>query len=397
MRFVSPFLLLSLTALAADWPQWRGPNRDGISSETGLAASWPSNGPPLVWKIKGLGQGYSSLAISKGRIYTQGQRDGKEWVIALDAKNGNKLWEVPTGNPYSNDRGDGPRGTPTVDGDRVYAINGTGILVSLDAATGKVNWKQNFIEDYGGSVPHWGYSESPLIDGNRLIVMPGGRGASIVSLDKVTGKVQWKAGSDSAGYSSAIVANVGDGRQVIALSAQGAIGVQENTGEVLWRYDKVSNRTANIATPIYHNGSVFVSTAYGTGAALLKVGPKNMTEAYFNRDMMNHYSSSVLMNNTLYGFSNAILMAMDFDTGKVLWRDRSVGKGSVIFAQGNIYALGEDGVMGLVRADRDKYQEISRFSFEKGRLPTWSPPVISDAKLYLRDQDNLYCHDIKAK
>src|SRR5258708_104259 len=139
MRFVSPFLLLSLTTFAADWPQWRGPNRDGISIETGLAASWPSNGPSLVWKIKGLGQGYSSLAISKGRIYTQGQKDGKEWVIALDVKNGNKIWEVPTGSPYSNDRGDGPRGTPTVDGDRVYAINGTGVLVCLDAATGKVN------------------------------------------------------------------------------------------------------------------------------------------------------------------------------------------------------------------------------------------------------------------
>jgi outer membrane protein assembly factor BamB len=397
MRFVSPFLLLSLTTFAADWPQWRGPNRDGISSETGLAASWPTNGPPLVWKVKGLGQGYSSLAISKGRIYTQGQRDGKEWLIALDVKNGNKLWEVPTGSPYSNDRGDGPRGTPMVDGDRVYAINGTGVLVCLDAATGKAHWTQDFVRDYGGSIPHWGYSESPLIDGNRLIVMPGGRGASIVSLDKVTGKVQWKAGSDSAGYSSAIVADIGGVRQVIALSGQGALGVQENTGEVLWHYDKVSNRTANIATPIYHNGAVFVSTAYGTGAALLKVGPKNMTEAYFNRDMMNHYSSSVLVNNTLYGFSNAILMAMDFDTGKVLWRDRSVGKGSVIFAQGNLYALGEDGVMGLVRANRDKYQEISRFSFQKGGLPTWSPPVISDAKLYLRDQDNLYCHDIKAK
>lgn len=397
MRIVSTFLLLSLTVVAADWPQWRGPNRDGISAETGLAASWPSGGPPLVWKIKGLGEGYSSLAISKGRIYTQGQRAGKEWVIALDVKTGNKLWEIAAGNPFSNDRGDGPRGTPTVDGDRVYAITGAGALVSLDAATGKVNWTQDFVKDYGGSVPHWGYSESPLIDGNRLIVMPGGRGASVVSLEKLTGKVQWKAGSDAAGYSSAIVADIGGVRQVIALSAQNALGLQESTGEVLWRYDKVSNRTANVATPIYHDGAVFVSTAYGTGCALLKVGKSSMTEAYFNRDMMNHYSSSVLINKTLYGFSNAILTAMDFGDGKVLWRDRSVGKGSVTFAQGHIYALGEDGVMGLVKADPAAYKEVSRFSFNKGSLPTWSPPVISDAKLYLRDQDNLYCHDIKAK
>jgi len=386
MRLVSWFLLLSLTAVAADWPQWRGPNRDGISAETGLAASWPPNGPPLVWKIKGLGDGYSSLAISKGRIYTQGQRDRKEWVIALEVKTGNKVWEVATGSPFSNDRGDGPRGTPTVDGDRLYAITGAGTLVCLDAATGKSLWSQDFVRDYGGQVPHWGYSESPLIDGNRLIVMPGGRGASIVSLDKTTGKVQWKAGSDSAGYSSAIVADVGGVRQVIALSGENALGVQENTGEVLWHYGR-----------IYHDGAVFVSTAYGTGCALLKVSGKNMTEAYFNRDMMNHYSSSVLVGNTLYGYNNNILTAMDFGDGKVLWKDRSVGKGSVIFAQGNLYALGEDGVMGLVRADPSGYKEISRFNFNKGSLPTWSPPVISDAKLYLRDQDNLYCHDIKAK
>jgi outer membrane protein assembly factor BamB len=358
---------------------------------------WPSNGPPLVWKVKGLGDGYSSLAISKGRIYTQGQRGNGEFVIALDVKTGNKLWEVSTGSAFSNDRGDGPRGTPTVDGDRLYVVTGSGNLFCLDVATGKTQWSQDMVKDYRGSIPHWGYSESPLVDGNRLIVMPGGREASLVSLDKMTGKVQWKAGSDSAGYSSAIVADVAGVRQVIALSGESAFGVQENTGEVLWHYNRISNRTANIATPIYHDGSVFLSTNYGTGCALLKLGPKNMTEVYFNRDMMNHYSSSVLVGNTLYGYNNQFLTAMDFATGKMLWRDRSVGKGSVAFADKHIYALGEDGVMGLVAADPAGYKEISRFSFNKGGLPTWSPPVISDAKLYLRDQDNLYCHDVKAK
>ena len=397
MRHLSVFLLLAVSAFAADWPQWRGPNREGISNETGLAASWPSNGPPSVWKIKGLGDGYSSLAIAKGRIYTQGQRGREEFVIALDVKTGNKVWETSTGRSFSNDRGDGPRGTPTLDGDKVYALSGAGVLVCLEAATGKTLWSQDLVKQYGGSVPHWGYSESPLIDGDRLIVMPGGSGASLVSLDKSTGKLQWKAGSDSAGYSSAIVANVGNVREVLALSGESAFGVQENTGEVLWHYNKVANRTANIATPIYHNGELFLSTAYGTGCALLKLDEKKASEVYFNRDMMNHYSSSVLVGNTLYGYSNAILMAMDFATGKVLWRDRSVGKGSVIFADQRIYALGEDGVMGLVEANPGAYKEISRFTFPKGGLPTWSPPVISDAKLYLRDQDNLYCFDIKSK
>lgn len=396
LRFQA-ILILAINASAADWPQWRGPNRDGISNETGLLASWPSGGPPVVWKTNGLGVGYSSLAIVKGRIYTQGQRGNQEYVFAYDVKTGKKLWETPTSGAYSNDRGDGPRGTPTVDGDRLYAMTGDGMVVSLDVSSGKVIWSENVAKKYGGRVPNWGFSESPLIDGDRLIVMPGGRGASLVSLNKQTGALQWKTGSDPAGYSSAVVADVGGVRQILALSGESALGVMEDNGELLWRYTKVSNRTANIATPIYHNGKVFVSTNYGTGCALLNLGPKTMSEAYFNSDMKNHYSSSVLVGDTLYGYNDAILTAMKFNTGAVLWRNRSVGKGSVIYADKHLYLLGEDGVVGLADASPDAYKEVSRFEISKGSLPTWSPPVISDAKLYLRDQDNLYCYNIKAK
>jgi outer membrane protein assembly factor BamB len=240
-------------------------------------------------------------------------------------------------------------------------------------------------------------SESPLIDGDRLIVMPGGRGASIVSLNKRDASLQWKSGDDQAGYSSAIVADVGGTRQIVALSGDAATGVSESTGEMLWRYPKVSNRTANIATPIYHDGFVFVSTSYGTGCALLRIGPRSMAEVYFNRDMKNHYSTSVLVGDTLYGFNDTILTAMDFKTGKVLWRNRSVGKGSVIYAEKRLYVLSEDGVMGLVEANPAEYKEISRFEIAKGQWPTWSPPVISDGRLYLREQDTLISYDIKAK
>ena len=397
MRRLPLVLLLSMLASATDWPQWRGPNRDGISTETGLLAGWPAGGPPVVWKTNGLGEGYSSLAIVKGRIYTQGQRGRQEFVLALDVKTGKKLWETPTSGSYSNDRGDGPRGTPTIDGDRLYAMTGDGVLVCLDTATGKMLWTENVAKKYGGSVPNWGFSESPLIDGNRLIVMPGGRGASLVSLDKSNGALQWKAGEDPAGYSSAIVADVGSVRQVMALSHSSAFGVQEDNGELLWRYTKVANGTANIATPIYQDGQVFVSSAYGTGCALLKLGPKTASEVYFNRDMKNHYSSSVLVGKTLYGYSDSILTAMNFSTGAVAWKHRAVGKGSVMYADKHLYLLSEDGVAGLAEATPEAYREIARFTISKGSLPTWSPPVISDAKLYLRDQDNLSCYDIKAK
>ena len=389
-------LVLSLTlAQAADWPQWRGPDRDGISSETGLLASWPPGGPKVVWRVNGLGVGYSSFAIVGGKMYTQGQRGKQEFVLALDVKTGNKLWETATSRDFENDRGSGPRGTPTFDSGKLYAMTGEGTVVCLDAETGKIVWQVDSVRQFGGSVPHWGYSESPLIDGDRVIVMPGGRGASLVSLDKRTGAVQWKTGDDRAGYSSAILADVSGSRQVIVLSGQSAFGVQDSTGELLWRYNRVANNVANIATPIYHDGAVFLSSAYDTGCALLKLNPKGMQEVYFNRDMMNHYSSSVLLDGVLYGYSNALLTAMDFKTGKQLWRNRSVGKGSVTYADKHLYALGEDGNVGLIEASPDSYKEVSRFEYQKGSLPSWSPLVISDGRMYLRDQDNLTSYDIK--
>lgn len=399
IRFLALIALISIasfTLSAADWPQWRGPNRDGVSTETGLLSSWPASGPPVVWKAEGLGEGYSSLAIAGGKIYTQGQRGRQEFVIALDAASGKKLWETPTSRDYRNDRGDGPRGTPTIDGDRLYAMTGDGVVVCLDTASGKQIWSVSMTQKFGGEIPGWGYSESPLIDGGRLIVMPGGRGASVVSLSKTDGSLQWKAGSDRAGYSSAIVVNVGGVRQVIALSGDAAIGIEEANGEQLWRYAKVSNRTANIATPIYHDGAAFLSSAYGTGCALLKLGPKTMSEVYFSNDMKNHYSSSVLVGDYLYGYNDSILTAMQFATGKVAWKHRSVGKGSVVYADKKLYLLGEEGVAGLAEATPEGYKEISRFSIAKGNLPAWSPPVVANGKLYLRDQDRLISYDIAA-
>jgi len=398
MRFATA-LLFTLPLLAADWPQWRGPNRDGISPETGLLKAWPSGGPRLVWKATGLGEGYSSFSVAGGRLYTQGQRSGVQYVMAFDVSTGKKLWEVENGRAYEERRGNGPRGTPTIDGDRVYALAADGSLVCLDNKTGKKLWGFNIVTRYGGEVPHWGISESPLIDGARVIVQPGGSNASIVALDKTTGKEVWKSAGDPAAYSSGILAQVGGLKQLLHFTSQGAVGLRADNGEQLWRYTQVSNRTANIATPIYRNGHAFFSSDYGTGAALLKLDAdasgKRAQEIYFTREMRNHYSSSILIGQHLYGFSSSVLTAMKFDDGSVAWRDRSVGKGTVIHADGMLYCQGENGTIALVEATPSAYKEVSRFSIAIGGYPLWTLPVIADGHLYLRDQDTLYRYAIK--
>ncbi len=387
---------LSTSLWAADWPQWRGPNRDGISSETGLLDAWPKGGPPLVWKIQGLGEGYSSAAIAGGRLFIQGQQGNEEYVLAYDANTGKQLWRVHTGIAFNESRGHGPRSTPTVDGDRLYALAADGMLVCLETATGKTVWGYNIVDHFHGQVPHWGISESPLVDGDHVIVTPGGRGAAVVALDKMSGKLVWQSQSGTAGYSSPMIYSAGGSRRVVVFTADAAMGLDLATGALQWRYERVANGVANIATPIVHGGEIFLSSDYGTGCVLLKASAAgDASEVYFNRDMRNHYSTSVLVGDYLYGFSSSILTAMKFETGEVAWRDRSVGKGSLIYADRHLYALGEDGVVGLLDATSAGYHEISRFEIPKGGYPTWSQPVIANGKLYLRDQDNLFCYNLK--
>lgn len=390
--------LASAIGVAGDWPQWRGSNRDGISTESGLLKTWPAGGPPIVWKTTGLGEGYSAFSISKGRLFTQGQRGDTEYVMAFDVASGKKLWETGNGHSYRERRGNGPRGTPTLDGTRLFAMSADGTLACLEQATGKALWSVNVVREFGGEVIHWGMSESPLVDGNQLIVMPGGRGASVVALDKTTGRPIWKSQSDRAAYSSAIAFDWAGKRQIAAFSASGVMGLLAKNGELLWRYDRVANQTANIATPIFKDGYLFVSSDYGTGCALLKLDNDGKAqEVYFNREMKNHYSSSVLVGDTLYGFSSSILTAMKFRTGEVSWRTRAITKGTVSYADGMIYALGEDGSLVLVEANPSVYKEVSRFSIAKGDYPTWTPPVIADGRMYVREQDNLYSFDVKAR
>jgi len=382
----------------ANWPQWRGPNRDGISKETGLLKQWPAEGPPLVWKATGAGRGYSSFSISNGKLYTLGLRGDREFVVAFDVATGKEAWATPHGSAFHNDRGDGPRGTPTVDGDRVYALGGNGDLSALDAKTGKLVWTKNVLEAFGGSNITWGISESPLVLGNKVLVNAGGQGASIVALNKSDGSVIWKSQSDEAGYSSAVPLELNGITEVVFFTARRAIGLDAKDGRLLWEYSKPSNNTANVATPIVRANRVFISSDYGTGGGVVEIKPDNKAqEIWFSKDMRNHHSSSVLIGDYLYGFSASILTAIKFDTGEMAWRDRSVGKGSLVFADGNLYLFSENGVVGLAEATPAGYKEKGRFRIQQGSLPTWTHPVVAGGRLYLRDQDTIYAFDVREK
>jgi outer membrane protein assembly factor BamB len=382
-----------------DWPQWRGPNRDGRSSETGLLKDWPAGGPPVAWRASGAGEGYSSFAVADGRLYTLGARGPTEYVIAFDANSGKRLWESENGRRFENDRGSGPRATPTVDGDRLYAFGASGDLSAVDAATGKRLWHVNVLSKFGGSNINWGLSESPLVLSDRILINAGG---PIVALRKSDGAEMWKSeGRDPAGYSSAVLHELGGIRQAIFFTHERVLGVDVSTGRRLWSYEAVANDVANIATPIVRGNRVFVSSDYGTGAALLELTPGDggirAKQVYFTRDMRNHHASSVLVGDHLYGFSSSILTAMSFDTGQVAWRDRSVGKGSLVFADDRLYLFSEGGTVGLAEANATAYREHGRFQIRTGNLPTWSHPVVSGGKLFLRDQDTIYAYDVRAK
>jgi outer membrane protein assembly factor BamB len=394
---------LSVASAAADWPQWRGPQRNGISTETGLLKTWPAAGPALLWSINNIGQGYGSISVKGDRLFVQGSTATASVLYCLNRSDGKVIWQASLGRKLDEGRGNGPRGTPTVDLDRVYVLTENGDLACLQVRDGSPIWRRNILKDFNGSNPNWLISESPLVDGNRLIVTPGGSGAAIVALDKMTGQTLWesKGLSDPAHYASCIAADVGGVRTIMGFTSRAAVGLKASDGTLMWSYKPVANGTANIATPVFSENKVFYTSAYGTGAALLSLKPQGGTvsaeEVYFTKDMQNHHGGVVLVNGYLYGFSNNILTCLEFGTGKKMWQDRSVGKGAVTFADGNLYMLSENNVVGLAEASSTGYHERGRFTIPDQGWPSWAHPVVSDGRLYLRNQGWLAAYDIKAR
>ncbi len=399
--------MVSVEGRPEDWPQWRGPRRDGISSETGLLKQWPADGPPLAWKSTGLGDGYSSVAVANGRIFTMGNQGKDEYVLALNEKDGKIIWSVVVGPVRANGGGyPGPRCTPTIDGDLLYAIGINGDIVCLEVSTGKERWRKEFRKDFRGEGGGWGYSESPLVDGDRVVCTPGGKEASLVALNKKTGALIWKSsGGDVAAYSSIIIGQMGTEKQYIQFMRSSVFGVSARDGKLLWSYRKPANGTANIATPIFSNGFVFAASSYGTGGGLVKLVPSltpvaepedAAKEVYFTKQMKNHHGGLVLLGEYLYGSDESILRCLKFSTGESVWDDRTAGKSSLVYADGHLIARNENGPVTLVEASPKGYFGKGRFQQpDRSGKNTWPHPVVANGRLYLRDQDVLLSYNIK--
>ncbi len=415
-RFGAVLAVLGITAVfgvgawAVDSPQWNGINRDTVSPETGLLKQWPEGGPKLLWKVSGRGENHATVSVAKGRVYGMGLKDGQEYVWAVEAATGKEVWTTPIAKGIQLDAGQGgygPRGTPTIDGSKLYALGVEGTLVCLNVADGKEMWKQNLVKDYGGKVPTWGYSESPLVDGEKVIVTPGNGEATLVAFAKSTGSVLWKAKvpeGDPAHYASAVTATIGGVKQYVQFLSGGVVGIRATDGKFLWRYNRPANHVANCASPIVRGDKVFAASAYGTGggmALVKKEGEKfDATEVYFTKEMMNHHGGVVLVGNYLYGFNDTArgLTCLEFETGKVMWSNKELKKGSVMVADGMIYARSESGPIALVEANPKEYVEHGKFDQpDASDKPKWAHPVIANGHLYISDQGNLFCYDIKGK
>jgi len=398
-------------AATGDWPQWRGLERDAVSKDTGLLKQWPQDGPPLVWTANEMGGGFGSVAVTGGRIYVTGDRGGGQSVTCVNAADGKIIWSAPIGKPA-----DGARSTPTVDGDLLLALSSRGNqeaeIVCLETVTGKEKWRKNFRSDFNGRMmSSWGYSESPLVDGENVICTPGGSDATLVALKKKTGDVVWKAkvpGGDAAGYASAVVAEVGGVRQYVQLLERGIVGVAAKDGKYLWRYDKIANGTANIPTPIVRGDLVFCSTGYNTGAALLKLVPggggTKAEEKYFlpANKFQNHHGGMVLIGDHIYagsGHNNGLPTCIEMKTGKIVWgpeRGAGAESAAIAYADGHVYFRYQNAVMALVEASPKGYKLKGSFKIPNGATPSWSHPVVAGGRLYLRDQDRLLCYDVRA-
>ena len=410
-------LLAAAPALAADWPGWRGPNRDGLSTETGLLPEWGPGGPPLAWKASGIGTGYSSVAVVGDKIFASGDKDGQQRVFALDRNGGRILWQAKLGPAFEESRGGGPRGTPVIDEGRVYALGTDADLVCLDAATGKEIWRRNLARDFGGQMmSRWMWSESPLVDGDRLIFTPGARDAALVAVDKATGKEIWRAatpdlgpeGKDGAGYSSIVVSHGAGVKQYVQLMGRGLVGIRASDGKFLWGYNQVANDVANIATPIVRGDLVFASTGYQTGSVLLELvrsgDSVEARERYFldAKTLQNHHGGLVLVGDHLYaghGHNKGFPICVELESGKVAWggdiRNKGTDSANVLYADGRIYYRYQNGVMVLIEASPGGYVEKGTFEIPDVAGPSWPHLAIADGQLYVREQDTLYCYDLR--
>jgi outer membrane protein assembly factor BamB len=410
------FLAVTATVVsfAADWPQWRGPERNGISKETGLLQEWPKEGPKLLWQSRDVGSGYSTPAIVGERIYLLANEGiENEFVCAFTVQDGTRVWQTrlgQVGNPKQDPNFPGARSTPTVDGQLLFALGSDGDLACVEISNGKVRWQKNLRRDFGGKPGQWAYSESPLVDGNAVICTPGGSEATLIALDKNTGAVLWKSavpGGDEAAYASPIIVEAAGIRQYVQMLGKGLVGVDVRTGKFLWRYDKtVSKYRANIPTPVASNGLIF-SAGAGTGAGLIKLSDNNgevkPEQIYFSPKLPTAIGGAIKIGDHLYGTTGQAMLCLDFMSGQLKWEERALGAASLCFAADRLYLHGENGDVALVEPTADGYREKGRFTppnqpeHSNPMEKAWAYPAVANGRLYLRDHNSLWCYDVKAR
>jgi outer membrane protein assembly factor BamB len=409
-------------AHAGDWPQWRGPDRANVARETGLLQAWPSKGPPLAWTCADSGLGYSGPAIVGNRLYTMGARGDTEYVLALDPETGKEVWATEVGPTFDfkgNTWGPGPRSTPTVDGDHLYALGGQGEIVCLESASGRKLWSHNLFKEFHGFIMDnsgpprtgWGYVEGPLVDGDRVVCTPGGEDGLMLAFHKQTGKVLWRSKevTDKAPYSSIIISEVGGQRFYIQMTDKGVVGINPADGRLLWRLDE-EHEDLVIRTPIFHAGLVFTTVGMGKASVLIKLtaqaGKIKAEKVYSNKNLKNELGGVVLVGEHLYGYSDGKgWVCQDLrKKGDLVWSEkRKLGRGSVVAVDGHLICYAEeDGTVVLADAKPTRWKESGRFTIPQqtkhrpqgGRI--WTPPVVANGRLYLRDQDLLFCYDLRA-
>ncbi len=391
-------------AKAGEWPQWRGPHRDAVSTEKGILKEWPAAGPKLLWRIP-VGEGFSSISVADGRLYTLWDESEAQYLVSLDAASGNQLWRRRIGESFSDYYGNGPRSTPAVDGGIVYAVSARGHLYAVDAREGRQLWSHDLAAEYGGRVPSYGYSSSPLIEGEKLVVEVGGKdGFAFMAFDKSTGEVVWASQSDAAAYSSPLAVTVSGIRQIVFFSASGLFALAAEDGELLWTYawNSACPSTGiplNVAQPIFiAPDKVFLSGGFGTttGSAVLRVhreGEGFRTETIWRAEQMrNQLNSSVFFEGHIYGFDVAIFKAIDALTGEEKWKARGFERGSLLEADGHLIVLGEKGRLALVEATPDGYREQASVQALEGK--SWTMPTLAGGRLYLRNHTEMVSFDL---
>ncbi len=390
---------------ADEWPGWRGADRSDVSTETGLMQQWPQGGPPRLWLYRDAGLGYSGPAIVRGKLITMGSKNGVSMLYALSAETGEELWATSLGETYTNGWGDGPRGTPTVDGNRVFALSGNGDLICVSTEDGKLIWQVQLVDDFHGKIPRWGYSESPLADGDQVVVTPGSASSAVVALDVRDGSVRWESEfAKPAQYASIVPVDLDGTRHYIQLFEQEVVGIDSRSGKTLWEM-AFPGSIAVIPTPVVRRDKVYVSAGYGTGCMMVQFSKNGAEEIYRNKVMKNHHGGVILVGDRLFGHSDKTgWVCQDFESGKRLWRERkALEKGAIAYADDRLYCVGEDsGKVKLIEASDQAWTEAGSFLLEpqsekrksNGRI--WTHPVISDGRLFLRDQDLIYCYDIRA-